>query len=398
MEADLELSMPEVRNTRLGMSVKTHNVNPGEIFWGGAGDSIPDFLNGSLNGSFHLDLHFPDDEMIFMEKLDLHQADLHFINAKDTFRAVGLNLLARDVYWDTGKHPNLFHTLNAVVEEHIDILETDYFEAGDLNHDIVIKDGVFQVKTDKSLLLESPGQGEYTIAPFGEFPYYRVKLEMEELDVNDLMSTFRSDTLIAGTMDLKLDITTKGREMEEILEGINGELVLYGEDLTLYGIDLDGMIKQFKRSQNFNLVDVGAVMFAGPAGLALTKGGAYASMLVIDHGESSPVSEIISDWEFQNGTIMLRDVAFATRESRVAAKGWLDFRKDSLDISFAVIDKKGCNVIGQDLYGSIKAPEKSKIRIIPTLLAPVTNLLELTLGIDCEPFYLGRISHPEKDR
>ncbi len=98
---------------------------------------------------------------------------------------------------------------------------------------------------------------------------------------------------------------------------------------------------------------------------------------------------------FPDISLLLRDVAFATEESRVAAKGWLDFHKDSLDISFAVIDKKGCSLIGQDLYGSIKDPEKSKIKLISTLLAPVTNLLEVTLGLDCDPFYVGRIKHPE---
>ncbi len=115
--------------------------------------------------------------------------------------------------------------------------------------------------------------------------------------------------------------------------------------LLLYGIDLDEVIKKFKRSQNFNLVDLGAVMFAGPAGFALTKGGNYASMLVTNYGDTSHVTEIVSDWEFETGSIFLRDVAFASEESRVAAKGWLDFQQDSLDISFAVIDKKGCNLI-----------------------------------------------------
>ena len=71
--------------------------------------------------------------------------------------------------------------------------------------------------------------------------------------------------------------------------------------------------------------------------------------------------------------------------------------KDSLDIFFAVIDNNGCKIIGQDLCGSIKKPEKSRIRLIRTLLAPVTNLLELTLGIDCEPFYDGRIKHPGEE-
>jgi AsmA protein len=195
-----------------------------------------------------------------------------------------------------------------------------------------------------------------------------------------------------------MDLSLEGREKAELLSRLNGEVNLYGQDLLLYGIDLDDLIKRFKRSQNFNLVDLGAVVFAGPAGLALTKGGSYAALLVKNHRDTSHVTEIISGWEFHNGTILLRDVAFATEESRVAAKGWLDFQKDSLDISFAVIDKKGCSIIRQDLSGSIKDPQKSRIKLISTLLAPVTNLLDLALDKDCEPFYNGRIEHPERKK
>jgi AsmA protein len=233
------------------------------------------------------------------------------------------------------------------------------------------------------------------LARFAGVPYYKLVLKTEGFEVDELLSALQTDTIITGTMDLYLDISLEGSGKDELRSSLKGELNLYGEDLLLFGIDLDEVIKKFKRSQNFNLVDLGAVMFAGPAGLALTKGGNYASMLVTNYGDTSQVTEIISDWEFENGTILLNDVAFATEESRVAAKGWLDFQKDSLDISFAVIDKKGCSVIGQDLYGSIKAPEKSRIKLISTLLAPVTNLLEVTLGIDCDPFYEGRIKHPE---
>jgi hypothetical protein len=39
----------------------------------------------------------------------------------------------------------------------------------------------------------------------------------------------------------------------------------------------------------------------------------------------------------------------------------------------------------------------SIFQFISTLLAPVTNLLDLALGIDCESFYQGRIKHPEKE-
>ena len=397
LRADLELSIPEVRNTLLKMDIAANHVNPGKILWGQEPDSIPDMLNGPLNGSFKMDLLFPDDELIIMKRLDLREADIHFNNVKDTFEVAGLNLLAKDIYWDTKKHSNFLATLNAEVDENLEKLVTDYFVVQDLEHDILVKDGVFHVKTNKSGWFKSHGKAAYTFAPFAEIPHYEVRLDMDQVRMTEVMNTFLDDTIISGTIEFHLDVATKGREMAEIISGINGEMLIYGRDLTLYGIDLDRVIKQFKRSQSFNLVDVGAVMFAGPAGLALTKGGAYATMLVRGHGKSSAVREIVSDWEIQDGTILLKDVAFATEETRVAAKGWLDLSKDSLDIFFAVIDNNGCKIIGQDLCGSIKKPEKSRIRLIRTLLAPVTNLLELTLGIDCEPFYDGRIKHPGEE-
>ena len=392
--ADMELHSPAKKRTLMTMDVQTRDLNPGEIFWGEHGDTIPDFLNGKLNGDFSLEIHFSHDESTRLKKVDLREADLHFVNLKDTFETNSLNLLANEIYWNNDQENNLLATLDGDIQFSMKRLETDYFDIDDLKYIIEIRDGVFDISTEKTRFFAKAGAGNYTLAPFAEVPYYQLILKVEGFDVTELLTALKSDTLLSGTMDIYLDLSLKGRDTEELLSGLNGELNLYGENLLLYGIDLDEVIKKFKRSQNFNLVDLGAVMFAGPAGLALTKGGNYASMLVANYGDTSFVTEIVSDWEFENGTILLRDVAFATEESRVAAKGWLDLQQDSLDISFAVIDKKDCNLIGQDLYGSTKDPEKSKIKLISTLLAPVTNLLEVTLGIDCEPFYEGRVKHP----
>ena len=396
--ADLELHSPAKKRTFITMDVQTRDLNPGEIFLGEDGDSIPDFLNGKLNGDFLLEVHFPHDESTRLEKIDLREANLHFVNVKDTFETSSMNMLASEIHWNNDKESNLLATLDAGIQLSMERLVTDYFDIGDLEYIIDITDGVFHLSTEKSRVFAKAGAVDYTLAPFAELPYYKLIYKVEGFEVTELLTTLKTDTLLSGTMDIYMDLSLEGRDREEILSSLNGELNLYGEDLLLYGIDLDEVIKKFKRSQNFNLVDLGAVMFAGPAGLALTKGGNYAAILVTNYGDTSQVTEIVSDWKFENGTILLRDVAFATNESRVAAKGWLDFQQDSLDISFAVVDKKGCNLIGQDLYGSIKDPEKSKIKLISTLLAPVTNLLELTLGIDCEPFYEGRIKHPGKEK
>jgi AsmA protein len=396
ISADLELHSPANKRSYIMMDVQTRDLNPGEIFFGEAGDSIPDFLNGLLNASFQLDIHFPHDESTRLEKVDLREADLHFVNITDTFETRSLNMHAADIYWNNDPANKLLESLDAGIQLSMDRLETDYFEIENLEYIMDIHNGVFKIGTEKARVLSKAGTAEYLLAPFAEVPYYELTYKVEGVEVSEILTTLKADTLISGNMDVYIDLSSEGRNREELLHSLNGEVSLYGEDLLLYGIDLDEVIKKFKRSQNFNLVDLGAVMVAGPVGLAVTKGGSYAAMLVTNFGDSSHVTEIVSDWQLENETIILRDVAFSTEESRVAVKGWLDFQRDSLDISFAVIDKRGCSIIGQDLYGHIKDPQKSPIKLVATLLAPVTNLVEISLGIDCEPFYEGRIKHPIK--
>ena len=199
-----------------------------------------------------------------------------------------------------------------------------------------------------------------------------------------------------GKMDFMLNVSLEVPEGQELISGLNGQVVLKGKDLTLYGIELDKLIRKFERSQNFNLVDLGAVMFAGPAGLAITKGGAYANILVSSYGETSRVKELMSNWEIENGRIILNDLAFSTEENRVAATGWIDLASDSLDITIAVVDANGCSIIDQRMYGSIDEPEKSQIRFLETIIAPLTNLFQAALGSNCEVFYEGSVAHPEK--
>lgn len=240
------------------------------------------------------------------------------------------------------------------------------------------------------------GNGLFVLDPFLEVPSYKIRYLAEKYEVQDLISNFRDDTLMSGKMDFLVDVSFESPGEDKLLSTLNGQIILKGKDLTLYGVELDKLIRKFERSQNFNLVDLGAVMFAGPAGLALTKGSAYANILVTSYGETSYIKEMVSDWEINNGIINLRDLAFSTRENRVAAKGWVNMVTDSLDITIALVDKKGCSIIEQSLYGSVREPERSQIKFLATILAPVTNLVETILGADCKVFYEGRIPHPAK--
>jgi len=164
----------------------------------------------------------------------------------------------------------------------------------------------------------------------------------------------------------------------------------------MYGLDADKLIEKLKRSQNFNLVDVGAVILAGPVGLAVTKGSDFARIIVSNPGEKTYIPAFISDWNVEDGRLKIEDVAFSTDNNRIAAHGWINLKTDSLSLTIAALDKNGCSIISQDLYGKLEDPDMGDVQVVKSLLAPVTNLVKGAIGVECEVFYEGKVKHPEK--
>ena len=143
-------------------------------------------------------------------------------------------------------------------------------------------------------------------------------------------------------------------------------------------------------------MDVGAVIIAGPVGLAVTKGTDFTRVVVSNPGESSNITELNTEWTVKNGFLNMEDVAFATEQNRIASKGWFNVTNDSLDITFAVLNQTGCGILIQNVNGSIKDPKLGDLEVISKLLGPVTNLFKDAFVSDCEPFYTGKLKHPEQ--
>jgi hypothetical protein len=396
LDVDLEYNSPAQSRTYLVMDIGVENLNPAKLIWDEETDTLPEVLNGLLAGSFLLDLHFPHDSIQTLKKIDLREADLLFINSKDTIQTKSLKILAEDIYIDMEKDPNPFASMTAdlLLGSKQSSFRSYTWQGYDFN--VEVRDGIYTVHPGRSRLFGKEGSGLFILDPFSEQPNYKIQYQVDQYEVKDLMLNFIEDTLLVGKMDLMIDVVLETKEDRDLLAGLNGQVLLKGQDLTLYGIDLDKLIRKFERSQNFNLVDLGAVMFMGPAGLVVSKGSSYADIIVSDYSENSPVTYLRSDIQFQDGRVLLNDPAFSTEENRVAGQGWMELLEDSLDITVAVVDQNGCSIIDQRMYGSMKDPEKSKVRFLGTILAPVTNLVQSALGNDCEPFYEGSVPHPEK--
>ena len=261
------------------------------------------------------------------------------------------------------------------------------------------KDGVFILKPVTLRLFE--GQGSATIdADFsGSVPRYEVRSSLAKFRIESYLKTLSAKKVAEGSMDFSANLSLHGNTEKQIKQSAGGEVSLRGENLTIYGNDLDREFSRFESSQKFNLLDVGAFFFAGPLGLALTKGYNFVTVFG-ESGGSSRIGNLYSSWRVEHGMAQAMDVAMATRENRIALKGRIDFVNGRFDdVTIALIDANGCSRVQQKIRGPIRKPVVEKPNVLTSLAGPALNLLKqagkFLTGTKCEVFYSGSVSAPK---
>jgi len=273
-----------------------------------------------------------------------------------------------------------------------DTFKTDYFTVPQAHDSIVTRNNIIEIFPSHTGLFEAGGTGQLWIDLGRKRHQYHLRYTFNNHKIETLLNRFGQEQYMSGIIEMFLELKMDGEDLAKL----DGAINLSGKDLTIYNIDIDEVLERFKRTQNFNLVDVGAFLLAGPAGALVTKASDYITLLNIDPTKQSKINDFMSSWKVADGRFMAEDVALTTAKSRIALKGGIDFnRQEFVDFTLAVVDKKGCPLISQTITGSIFSPKLQKINAVNTVLAPVTNVLKLITGTDCEPFYTGSVPHPE---
>lgn len=233
-------------------------------------------------------------------------------------------------------------------------------------------------------------------------------MQMSSLDAGvDLETLFteKVDTIndeesikFLGQIQYRSRLYWKPDSKGSFMESVEASFDLEGKNLKIYGVDLDDALDKFKRSQRFNLADIGAVMFAGPAGLAVTKGSDFARLAFNTAGDSTSVNHFVASWELKNGNLLTRDVALSTESNLIATSGWYQTQTDSLDFKFSILDKRGCELVGQRIYGTSLEPQYGKVKLFKTLLGPVTNFFRNIGMAKCDTIYRGTVRFPEEQK
>ncbi len=279
-------------------------------------------------------------------------------------------------------------------------VRVEEFMTSDIRIVITARQGKFEADPITMKIFGGDGKGNIKGVMTGESPEYSVDFAITKLRFEEVLGQFKQKKSTLGELDLKSHLTMKGKNASEIRRTVQGEISLRGQNLFHESLDLDLMLKKYERSQNFNLVDVGAFFVAGPLGTLLTKGYTFGSVYEESLGGKSTILKLVSDWKIKNGIAEAEDVALSTKQSRVAMKGRLDFVNEQFDdVTVAVVDEKGCVRFSQKIHGPFRHPRVEKAGTVRSIAGPFMNLYvktkKLLQGGRCEIFYAGSVKHPK---
>ncbi len=264
--------------------------------------------------------------------------------------------------------------------------------------------GILDINPVSMDIFGGTGKGNIHADVTGASPHFRVIYTLSRFRIEELIRAYSPGKIpqkrIEGPVNFSADLTSTGKSSDEVKRSLNGDLSLTGENLMLYGIDIDALLPKYERSQNFNLVDVGAYFLAGPFGPVLTKSYNFASLYEESQGGKGSIRKLVSIWKVNHGIAEATDVALASSKHRIAMKGGLNFINDRfVDVVVAVLDKRGCAVYSQKVHGPFRKPQIEKVSVLESLSGSVLNAVgdawKFIQGKECTPFYSGSVAQPE---
>jgi uncharacterized protein involved in outer membrane biogenesis len=318
--------------------------------------------------------------------------------SREGFEATGLDLSASRIRLAQGRSAQDSKIVSAQAEIACREIRTKNLTVSALRISVDGKDGVFQLDPVTMQIFGGQAVGSIRADVHGPIPLYQVRCSLPRFRIEEFLQTLSPKKASSGAMDFSASLAMRGNTVSQMVQTATGEASLRGKNLVLEGTDLDHELSRFKSSQNFNLVDVGAVFFAGPLGLAVTKGYNFASLFE-GSGGTSRIETLLSNWRVERGIAGAKDVAMAMPRNRIALRGGLDFvRGEFADVTVAVIDARGCAKVRQTIRGSFANPVVEKPRMLRSLAGPMVKLYKATRGlfpaVPCEVFYSGSVPPP----
>lgn len=336
-----------------------------------------------------------------LRKISVSNGTFRYLNkvSEEEFEARGCSLRIDQLQFLGGKSSELLQSLSLTAQLACEEVRKNGFTMSDLKASAEGKKGVVELQPLTMEVFGAQSSGGIRADFSGASPFYEVRYALPQFRIEEFFKVLSPQIVAKGSMDFSANLSMQGTTANQLQQTLAGQISLRGKNLRLDGRDLDRELSRFESSQNFNLVDVGAVFFAGPLGLVVTKGHDFARIFQGSGGHSE-IRTLVSDWKIEDGVARARDVAMATNEHRIALQGGLDFVQQRFDnLTVALIDAEGCAKVRQSIQGGFQNPVVEPPSVLRTLAGPVRKLYQmgrdLFPGGECEAFYSGSVAPPQ---
>jgi hypothetical protein len=340
-------------------------------------------------GVFELDSVSKSHIVIFDEK------------SKDRIVVNGIDFQLENISIGENANKDLINTLSFDGDVNIKSFKEKDYTISDLSFSTQARKGVFELRSFSTRTLHGQEDDRIIIDLAGKIPAFNIHYTESGLSAEEMLRRLSQEEVLKGKIDLVIDLSMKGKTSVDMKKTLNGNISVKGENLIFHGLDIDDVISKFERSQQINLLDVGSTFFLGPIGPAITKGSEFAQVYTaLQKEKDSEIQKIICSWNIKNGVAEAKDVALTTKKNRIAMVGKLDFVNEKfIDVTMAVLDKKGCAVVSQEMLGSFSKPEIKTMNTIQALMGPVVGVIDSTtktlLMKKCKVFYTGSLEQPK---
>lgn len=346
------------------------------------------------------------ERLLAVEEISISQGSLVYADeaSGEKIEVGDFDLSIQQVVSSGADSSELLKNISFTGDTNCRILQIRDFTVTDLVMRTVVKNGVFDINPISMNLFGGTGKGSIHVDVTGPSPHYRVSYSLNRFKIEELLqrSSLKKipQKMLEGLTSFSADLTATGKSTDEVKRSANGDVSFSGENLMLYNGDIDALIMKYERSQNFNLIDVGAFFLAGPFGPLLTKSYNFASLYEEWQGGKGIIRKLVSVWKVRNGIAEATDVALASKQNRIAMKGGLNFINERfVEVTVAALDKRGCIVYSEKVHGPFRKPQIEKesvfMSIAGSLMNPLKNAWRFIQGQECTVFYSGSVAQPE---
>lgn len=371
-----EMNDLELLNSKTMNQSELTLVN-GDLVLSGTMETIPFALQKTVITNGNISILRPDSLLYEAKEINLNLKELYFLHAEESNEIEG------------------FQTTEGSLN--IEGINTPIIKKTPITLNFKGLNDVFNINFSNLRKVKNLDEGTLLLDLSKKPSRFELNYNLKDIPIESVIKKYNKNKFMDGMLNASIQLDGTLTDWDEMNKTIKGTLRFSGDTLRLYGMDIDDLLKKYKRSQKFNLMDVGAFVLAGPMGAVVTKGGDFGSLLSanLKEDDTTVVSRALANWKIGNGILETDDVAFSTLANRLAFEGKFDFANDSIPgFTAYVIDKNGCSLMEQNISGKIDSLKVSKLKIAKTLLGSVINFINSVVGVKCEPVYEGTVQHP----